>query len=236
MPLITESDVSRQLPGAFQDRKPASASGPVAAGFLAHERCGWLPWSIEESLKRRQSVRAFAPSAVPRSQVLGAIAAARAAADAVWPPGRHGGVGLEMLAAAISVDGLAPGLYAAREAGAKLLTPDSALLDLLRAQYADAPVLILICGDLNQACRSAGQAGYPAALTLAGTAGYAAWLWAISAGLAGCLYGGASQHARGAWRELDPNLRHLFTVSIGIPAEASPHVEHESETQPCILR
>jgi hypothetical protein len=233
MPLITESAASKQLPEAFQDRKSAPASplgGPAAADFRPHQRCTWLRGPIEESLIRRQSVRAFALSAVPRSLVLGAIAAARAAGEAVWPPDRHGGVSMQMLVAAVNVDGLAPGVYTVREAGTDLLTPKSEYLDILREQYADAPVLILICADLNQACRDAGQAGYPATLTRAGTVGYAAWLWAVSAGLAGCVYGGASPDASGAVRQLDGNLRHLFTVAIGAPAGAGPGIEDGSES------
>jgi hypothetical protein len=224
MPVINGPDASRHLPEAFQDRKPALASplsGLAAADFRVHARCTWLRGTVEEYLTRRQSVRSFAPSAVPRSDVLGAIAAARDADEAVWPLGRHGAVGLDMLIAAFNIDGLASGLYATREAGTELLSPDSACLDILREQYADAPVLVLICADLNQACRDAGQAGYPATLIRAGTAGYAAWLWSISAGLAGCVYGPASQHANSAARRLDVNLRHLFTVAIGVPARVS---------------
>jgi Nitroreductase family len=204
-------------------------SGPTS-NLRGHEHRTWLPGPVEESLIRRQSVRTFARSAVPLSQVLGAIAAAREAADAVWPPDRHGALTLDMLIAAISVDGLAPGLYTARASGAELLTPDSAYLDILREQYTDAPVLILVGADLNQACRDAGQAGYPATLTRVGTAGYAAWLWAISAGLAGCVYGGTSLQAGGAWRQLDVNLRHLFTVAVGVPAGGGPGAENGSES------
>lgn len=224
MPIITEFEAGRQLPEAFQERKPVRANplGEQApAGFRTHERCAWLRGPIEEALIRRQSVRVFAPSAITCSQVMGAIAAARDAGEVVWPSGQHGGVSLEMLIAANNIDGLAPGLYTADEAGVEPLAQEPAYLDILREQYADAPALILICADLNRACREAGQGGYPATLTRAGTAGYAAWLWAVSVGLAGCVYGGASQQASAAGRRLDADLRHLFTVSMGLPAGES---------------
>ena len=148
--------------------------------------------------------------------------------EAVWPPGKHGDIGLGMLIIAFNVDGLAKGLYSTSEASTELISLDSAYLDIWREQYADAPVLILICADVNQACRGRGASTvsptcpYPGR----GTAGYAAWLWSISAGLAGSVYGGASQHASGAGRQQDANLRHLFTVAMGMPVGAvSPRAE-----------
>lgn len=226
MPVIAGQNVAKQLSEAFRHREPELAlpvSAPLA-DFRVHEGCTWLGGPIEDVLTQRRSIRAFAPSAIGRSEVLGAIGAARDAEEAVWPPGRHGAMGLAVLIAAFNVDGLAKGLYGTREASCEPLSLDAAHLDTLREQYVDAPVLLLICADLNQACRDARQAGYPAALIRAGTAGYAAWLWSISAGLAGSVYGGASQHASAAWRPQDANLRHLFTVAIGVPVGAvSPH-------------
>jgi hypothetical protein len=228
MPVITKQNVAKQLSEAFRHREPTLARphSALVADFRVHERCTWPGRPIEDVLTQRRSVRAFASSAITRSDVLGAIGAARDAEEAVWPPGRHGDIGLRMLIAAFNVDGLAKGLYGTREVSTEPLSLDSAHVDILRKQYADAPVLILICADVNRACRDAGQAGYPAALIRAGTAGYAAWLWSISAGLAGSVYGGASQHASAAGRQGDANLRHLFTVAIGMPAGAvSPRAE-----------
>jgi nitroreductase len=205
---------------AFRDRQPAFAApppGPMAAGSRAPGR-RVTDGLTDDVLARRGSVREFATSMVPRGQILAAVAAAHDADAAVWPSGRHGAIDLEILIAASGIDGLARGLYAARETGTELLSPDPAELDTLRKQYTDAPALLLICANLNHACRAAGPAGYPAALVRAGAAGYAAWLWAISVGLAGCVYGGASHEASGAARQRDVNLRHLFTVALGMPA------------------
>jgi hypothetical protein len=222
MPVITGQNVTRQLSEALRQRESTLArplNAPVT-DLREHDRCTWLGEPIEDVLAERRSVRAFASLAITRADVLGAIGAARNAEEAVWPHSRHGDIGLVMLIAAFDVDGLAKGLYRTDEASTELPSLDSAYLDILREQYADAPVLMLICADMNKACRDAGQAGYPAALTRAGTAGYAAWLWSISAGLAGSVYGGASQHASAAGRQWDANLRHLFTVAIGMPVGA----------------
>jgi hypothetical protein len=235
MPVVTGQNIIRQLSGALQGRKSALAIPLSArtADFQAHEHCTWLRGSAEEALTQRRSVRAFAAAGVSRSDVLGAIRAARDAEEAVWPPGKHGRMGLGMLVAAFNVDGLTRGLYSAREASTEPILLDSAYLNILREQYAEAPVLILICADVNQACRDAGEAGYPAALIRAGTVGYAAWLWSVSAGLAGCVYGATSQHASGVGRQWDENLRHLFTVAIGVPAGAvSPGADGGSESRP----
>jgi len=211
---------SQQLWEAFGDRQPTWAARqetPAAARPLANDRCQWLTEPIEDCLTRRRSVRHFEAAAVPRSQILGAIEAARAAEEAVWPRDRHGGLRLDFLLAAFDVTGLGQGIYATGRTGTELLSEDLGYLDVLREQYLAAPALLLLCADLNQACRDAGPAGYPAALTRAGTAGYAAWLWSISAGLAGCLLGGASRYASAAARLKNQNLRHLFTVAIGLP-------------------
>lgn len=222
MPIITGQNLSRQLSEALRQRAsmPAGPLDPPVPDLGEHERCRWLEKPVGDVLTERRSVRAFASLAITRADVLGAIGAAWDADEAVWPHGRHGDIGLVMLIAAFDVAGLAKGLYRADGASAELARLDSAYLDLLGKQYADAPALLLICADLNKACRDAGHAGYPAALTRAGTAGYAAWLWSISAGLAGSVYGGASQHASAAGRQWNPSLRHLFTVAIGHPASA----------------
>lgn len=221
--MITGRDTSKQLWEAFQHRQPAHAAGPTAStavGVRAHNRCTWLQGPVEDYLTQRRSVRVFAPSAIPRSHVLGAIAAARDAEAAVWPPDTHGAIALDILIAAFDIDGLARGLYATGEVNTELLSSDSACLDVLRKQYADAPALLLMCADLNQAFREAGPAGYPATLIRAGTAGYAAWLWSVSVGLVGCIHGSSSHDANGVARQWDVNLRHLFTVALGLSAHA----------------
>jgi nitroreductase len=178
-----------------------------------------LPGPIEDVLIRRRSVRSFAPDPVPASFVRDAVTAARDAEAATWPAGPHGLVTFTVLVAAYRVSGTARGLYApGAEAGARPLRSAGACLDALPALYTDAPVLLLICADLNEACRTAGASGYPSALVRAGTMGYAAWLWALSAGLAGSVYAPASHQVTAVARQLDVNLRHLFTVALGAPA------------------
>jgi nitroreductase len=234
--MITGRSTGKQLWEAFQHRQPTRATGyttPTVVGLRAYDRRVWLHGPIEDHLAQRRSVRVFAASAIPRTHVLGAIAAARDAEAAVWPRDTHSAITLDILIAAFGIDGLAKGLYATREANTELLSSDTACLDVLRKQYGDAPALLLMCADLNQACREAGPAGYPDTLIRAGTAGYAAWLWSISVGLAGCIHGSASQDANGIARRRDANLRHLFTVALGLSAHAvDPRAGISSEPTP----
>jgi nitroreductase len=207
--MITVGGTSQRLGATLRDRgRPSRDDGRA-----------WLPGSVDEILLRRRSVREFASGPLPVSQLQAAATAARNAEAATWPARSHGTSAFEILVAAFRVDGLPKGMFVIRDAGqTRLAGPGAARLDSLRGQYADAPALLLICADLNQACRAAGAAGYPSTLVRAGTMGYAAWLWAISAGLAGSVYGAPSHRVTEVARQLDTNLRHLFTVAIGTPA------------------
>jgi hypothetical protein len=212
MPIIPVTEANKRLNDMLRDRR---------AAYL-HDTTAWLPGCLDDILIRRHSVREFSVDPLPQSCVNAAVLAAFDAEAATWPARMHGTLAFEILVAAFRVDGTAAGLYAFRdfrsERDAVLAGSTATWFDALRSQYADAPVLLLVCGNLNQACQDTGPAGYPSMLVRSGTIGYAAWLWAVSAGLAGSVYGGASHRVTGAARQLDPNLRHLFTVALGKPA------------------
>ena len=172
---------------------PAAPAVPVVPGDgaapavpAAPGGCEWLPGPAGQAMARRQAVRDFADSPVPAAQVLAIIAAARGADASLWPPRSHSAGTFEILVAAFGVGGMPRGLYPAGAGfGTRMAQVEPGWLDSLRDQYADAPVLLLICADLNGACRAAGPAGYPSMLVRAGTLGYAAWLAGIAGGLAG---------------------------------------------------
>jgi nitroreductase len=223
----------RQLPipgsGTTRARGRQAPAGQDAAAAGHHT---WLPGSIDDTLARRHSVRAFTTDPLPRSTICAAATAARDAEAAAWPAGTHGAGAFQIIVAAFRVDGLAKGLHAIGTGpGTTPLGPQigteidtgNGWLESLRKEYVDAPALLLICGDLNAACRDGGPTGYASMLVRAGTIGYAAWLWAVSAGLAGSVYGPACHRVTGAARQLDANLRHLFTVAIGASAEPAGH-------------
>jgi hypothetical protein len=135
MPMITVGGTTQRLGAALRDR-----------GHLpGDDGLGWLPGSIEETLLCRRSVREFSADPLPVSRVHAAMAAARDAEAAAWPPRLHGAPTFEVLIAAFRVDGLPRGLFAIRDScPVELAGPGSTWLDSLRGQYADAPALLLI--------------------------------------------------------------------------------------------
>jgi hypothetical protein len=167
----------------------------------------------------RDSVREFSAAPLTIATIRQVVSAARAGEAAAWPVRSHGAAQFEVLVAALNVKGLAGGLYTST-LSQELAGREAIWLTTLREQYADAPTLLLICGNLSRACDAAGASGYASMLVRAGTLGYAAWLWALSAGLRCSVYGSASHRVTSAARLLDPHLRHLFTVAIGYPATA----------------
>jgi hypothetical protein len=241
MPIITRRGTNQQMWEALQSRplaprarQPAISAGDVERGpslARAADCHAWLPGSVQETLTRRRSVRTFRGEPVSSWCVRAVVAAARDAEAVVWPSASPDPAVFEILVAAFDVAGLAAGLYTTcGKSGADMVKVDSARLDSLRALYADAPVLLLICGDLNLACRVAGPAGYASMLVRAGTIGYGAWLRAISAGLAGSVYGGASHEVSAAARRVNADLWHLFTVALGYkPLEHRHHGVGEPE-------
>jgi len=74
-------------------------------------------------------------------------------------------------------------------------------------------------GDLDKARDSNPPQGYQRLLVRAGALGYAALLAALSAGLCGCPYGGASASLSPLLRAGHGRAHHLFTVSVGWPVE-----------------
>ncbi|WP_369192350.1 hypothetical protein [Streptomyces sp. R08] len=137
-----------------------------------------------------------------------------------WPYEIHGDMGITIAVAAYRVDGLVPGLHLYENVGdgdPQLTVDDADWLGLLRAKYADAPALLLVCGDLDAACAVHGAAGYPHVLTRCGHAGYAALLSAVSFGLAAAPFGFTvpwPRTVRGLCGEANRN--HLFTVALGV--------------------
>jgi nitroreductase len=180
---------------------------------------------LEEALCRRRSVRAFGAEEVSRSDVDFVIGSGLAAERTQQAPGTHPDMGVTIATAAFNVGGLEPGLYLPAAAAGAVCGrgPGAQWLAGLQAQYADAPALLLVCGNLARACAAAGRRGYPQLLVRAGAAGYGAWLAAVSIGLAGCAFGGSNHRVTAAMsRHGSEPLRHLFTVAIGYPGGRPP--------------
>jgi hypothetical protein len=118
---------------------------------------------------------------------------------------------------AARVTHLRRGLYTAGPTGKTVFEPlpGAAQSPDVSREYGSAPALLHVCGDLVAACQRGGS-GYSALLVRAGALGEAAWLAAVSAGLAGATYARSSYRVTEAVRPLGQGLRHLLTVAIGL--------------------
>jgi hypothetical protein len=200
-------------------RASADAAVPVDRTDPADD-AHWLPGQLDAILDARKTVRSFASTPIERSVLDGSVNAARTALARACPAGRPDHQAFQLLVAAFRVQGMAPGLYSLGPLlTEQLLTDDPDWLASAHANYADAPVLVFICADLNAACRRSGPTGYGAELVRAGAFGYAIWLHAISAGVGGHVYGAAWQRVTTAARLVSADLRHVFTVALGLPSQ-----------------
>jgi hypothetical protein len=229
VPLIEAGGTSERVAAGLRRRcRPVAAragrrgSGPRVPEVPSAELSAaglWPP--AEQVLRLRRSTREFATQPVSFAQLRLITRSAFAAQARDWPQQVHGDLRLAMLIAAFRVTGLPNMMYVADSAQRSQLTPlpDLPRLPDLRGVYADAPALLYVCGDLARACELSGASGYGALLVRAGALGHAAWLSAISVGLAGSVYGRASGSVTRAARCFDDRLRHLFTLAVGHGAD-----------------
>lgn len=177
--------------------------------------------SLADVLSRRRSVRAFGPEPARTADLSMLMDAGLAAERRLWPAGTSPRVQMTFLLTALNVASLAPGLYlraTAMPGTFSALQRQPAWLPELRQRYADAPALVMVCGDAVGACRAIGKRGYGHTLVRAAAAGYAAWLRAISLAMAGTVFGGACPHVTASLDQAGfPDLWHLFTLAVGMP-------------------
>lgn len=210
MPLIPVTEPARQVAGLRQQAQipatPTLGTAPAALAGLAR---------LDTSLARRNSVRVFAAREVGAAALVAAIDDGYTVERELWPASRHGNAGLLALVAAFDVAGWATGLHRVLPGSGgrgEYLGPQE-WLPTLRQEYPAAPAVVLICGNIHPEAEPGG--GYRASLTRAGGLGYAVWLSAVAAGMAGSVFGGTMRPVTAAAHHLDDRLRHLFTVAIG---------------------
>jgi hypothetical protein len=221
VPLIRPGDVTRSVAQLLQSRDPTPAQPEY--GPYTPSQSYWPPANIADVLLRRKSVRKFAPAVIPYRHLRWTISAAYTAEGHDWPHEQHGDAGLVFLVTAYRVSGLAPGIYAAGRLNndfRPVATGISWLPDL-QIEYAAASALLHVCGTLYKEVEDEDAPGYGALLVRAGALGYAAWLSAISHGYAGSVYAGRSPRINQlAQAAVNGNLRHIFTVAVGVPDQA----------------
>jgi hypothetical protein len=227
MTLIRLGDAVAQVSDLLRTRTPASGGaelprqsymdGPSVSVRVTDE---WLASSLADVLTRREAVRDFSEELLLAGKVCEIVASALANENWVWPVERHGDADFRVLLAVRRVEGLAAGLYAVGREGRPIPLPKVRPPRHVWESFVDAPALLFICADPHQGTRAGNGVGYGSVLVRAGTLGYSIWLSAVSSGLGGCAYGRSCHEVTLAAKQLDCRLRHLFTVSVGIPASA----------------
>lgn len=226
MSLLPAGELTRQVAERLivRDRVDRHRSDATPApDVIAPTSHTWLGSPLAEVLRLRHAVRRFTTDAVTQHQLRAILAAARTAENILWPHDSRGGCPIATAVAALRIDEVPVGMYLVRphdsetdDAELVALPAPTTTLAVLRQTYADAAVLLFQCADLSRADQT-GDGGYARLLTRCGSAAYAAWLKAIDEGLAGCLYGRTSHLVDTSIRAHDKALRHMFTVSLGIP-------------------
>lgn len=194
---------------------------------------------IDDVLRERASIRHYAPSAIASGE-LAAVLLAAASLDATLYPGETAaGLGLELLVAAWRVDGVAPALYLSVDGGgalepvAALPTGERAQELVLQREFADAPALVVVLGDLAAAEERHGPHGHRLLLQRAGAAGHAGWLAAIAHGMHGTVFAGLLPDKLRALAGVDGSRRaQLLALSFGHPLVTKPVVQAEREITP----
>lgn len=207
MGLIETAESYRRVHDLLRQRDVQLGQG--GAGARAG---GWPPQyqghDLGGMLRARRSVREFSRGQVDRERLSRIVAAALETCENAWPAARHGALPLTVIAAVRDE----PGLAWVRQGGCDPMPVLNArLAGTLSRDYADAPAILFLCGDPHQL----GPSGYGSVLVRVGAAGYAIWLAAIADGLQGSVYGRSSNEITRVARQVNPRLRHLFTVAIG---------------------
>jgi SagB-type dehydrogenase family enzyme len=151
---------------------------------------------LDEVLTHRHSVRTYTDDPVSLAQLSTILGYAHQWDAAEWLSGEREEEALKFTVLANNVEGLESGVYAYEPVSRELVSLREALsaeerLDLfVQAEFAEAPVSVLISANLAAACSRAGSFGHRRLLIRAGAAGHRLWMASLALGMAGCLVAG----------------------------------------------
>lgn len=211
---------------AEQPPNPAAALPTEQAVSLVEESPPPTPLNLEQTLRRRRSLRFFAQSPLPAAAVGQVISAGLAEEKQGREQQDVGLPELEITIAALRLDGLDRGfhqIYPGTQTAAKIAEEfdPSALESLtLQAEFANAAVIISLGADLAVAEARAGTHGYRLLMGRASAAAYAMWLHGVSRGWVGSVFAGLLPAALRQPVASDGTSRHqLFALALGAPPE-----------------
>ncbi|HEX3683714.1 MAG TPA: SagB family peptide dehydrogenase [Bryobacteraceae bacterium] len=152
--------------------------------------------SVGNVLGKRRSLREYADEPIGAGQLETMLYYAHSGDAAEWQEEHECGLQLTYLTLVRRVSGLKPAVYRydpVRHALAyrrPALSRDETIELLVQGEYADAPLLIWIAGNLAAACARHGAHGHRQLLVRAGAAGNRLWMAALGAGLKGSILAG----------------------------------------------
>lgn len=186
-------------------RTAARPPAPVPAGLRRAPHDGSLTTlpapaspraALHDVLPERSAIREYPPTPLSQADLSALFAAADRMDARGWAADRAAGVDLELYCAAWRVTGVSTGLYRYLPERSELCRvanlPDGRDAEelVMQREFADAPALLVITGNLAAALARHGSHGHRLLLTRAGAAGHAAWLAALRLGLGGTVFAG----------------------------------------------
>jgi SagB-type dehydrogenase family enzyme len=216
---------SRITEGVLETKPNISGTIKRAADESIRERIR-LPRPLRKGLSAgdvltaRRSIRKFGPKAVPIDAIATGLYYSDRADSFEWAPQRN--VALRFLILARRVDRLPPGVYEyqSRLHELSILRRDMAQEEMaslfVQDDFADAPCVVWIAGDLDQTCSVYGSAGHRRLLLRAGAAGHRFWMAVMGLGLGGSLIAGLVPGAARTLLGLNGSKKaSLFAVAVG---------------------
>lgn len=184
--------------------------------------------SVGQILARRRSIRNYSRRPVELNAIATALHYAFLGDTTAWPDEYGLGFPLQYFVLARHVLGIEPAVYlydADRHSLARTrpaLSREETVDLLVQSEFADAPVLLWITGNLAAACAEDGAKGHRHLLLRAGAAGHRMWMAALSLGLSGAILAGLIPGAARRSLGIDGyTTASLFACALGYESEGS---------------
>jgi SagB-type dehydrogenase family enzyme len=175
-------------------------------------------------LTSRASVRHYTPEPVGEDQLSTMLHLAIQGDRNDWPQEYRAGRSLRLLALAWNVKGLAPGVYEYIDEDHALaplacsLAMNNAIQLFVQSEFAAAPLIVWISGNLAAACAAYAAFGHRQLLLRAGAAAHRLWMAALAGGLGGTIVAGVVPGAARRLLDLDGYQKaSLVAFAAGYP-------------------
>ena len=224
--LLTDTRLDAEAAGRPRTPVPAELRlAPDDGPLTALPPPGAPRAALDDVLLERTAVRDYAGTPLSGADLSAILAGADRMDAGGWPAERAAGVDLELYCAAWRVTGVDTGLYRYLPQQSALCRvaslPDGPQAEelVMQREFAQAPALLVITGNLAAALERHGSHGHRLLLSRAGAAGHAAWLTALRLDLVGTVFAGLLPHVLRERAGADGYHRAaLFAFAAGHPA------------------